>query len=80
MSLLLLFAGAGVSTPPPSIIKVIGRAGGSDAGRGSVAPYATHSRALSGDATRGGATAGETSGEATAGSAGQGGVTSGEEP
>jgi hypothetical protein len=77
--LLLLFSGAGVSSPPV-IIKVIGRAGGSDAGRGSLSSGATHSRALTGDVGRGSLRTGETSGDGTGGSEGQGGVTSGEEP
>ena len=80
MSLLLLFAGAGIQTPPPSIIKVIGRVSGGDAARASTQSGATHARLSAGDAGRGGLTTGETAGDTTGGSAARGDVESGEEP
>lgn len=80
MSLLLLFAGAGIPTPPTPITKVIGRAGGSDAGRGSTTSGATHARLSSGETVRGDLSSGEAAGDATGNSAARGGVTSGEEP
>lgn len=80
MSLLLLFAGAGLNLPPPPVIKVIGRVSGGDVSRASTQSGATHARLSTGDAGRGGLSTGETAGDTTGGSAGRGGITSGEEP